>query len=394
MRAARSFCRLAPLAAALLILAGVRVGADEPPPEAVLAELPFLDFPEPNRIIVDLAPEGSAKPLKLMLDTGSAVSVMTPLAARELGVSVRRVKKDASYRRPTRLGRDLLFGVETLASDTGAKTSWEYGFVGGNFLAEYVVEIDFPRRRVRLLDPKRYQVPASVIAPQEAVLPIQVVSNRPSIEVTVDGAKLPVVVGTGVPWSAVFSGPSAKRAGLEAEKIAGLAARSVFGPLEVELSEAAQLAIGPFEFHQMPLLVAPKGWYNLQGPSESVIGYDLLSQFVVRLDYANQRLWLRRDPEAKLTFIGADIAVFREDGLLLIPKLDHFYAYIVRPESAAARRGLRQGDWIAGKDEQAIAAALREGKELTVIRQVNGIGVDTVLEAVAPSSAVSAPPNP
>ena len=127
-----------------ILLVGALASAEEPPAEAVLAELPFLDSPEPNRIIVDLAPKGSATPLRLMLDTGSSKSVMTPLAARELGVSVRRQKLDSSYRRPTLLGRDLLFEVETLGSDTGSKTGWEYGYVGGNFLAEYVVELDFP----------------------------------------------------------------------------------------------------------------------------------------------------------------------------------------------------------------------------------------------------------
>jgi hypothetical protein len=374
-------------------ISGAPVFAQEPPPEAVLAELPFYDFPEPNRIVVDLAPEGSATPLRLMLDTGSGNSIITPLAARELAVSVRR-QKDSGYRRPTRLGRDLLFEVEDLGSDTGSKTGWEYGFVGGNFLAEYVVEIDFSRRRVRLFDPKRYALPATASAPDEAVLPIQVVANRPSLEVSVDGEKVPVLLGTGVPWSAVLSGSAAKGAGLEAKKVAGLSARSVVGPVEVELAGAKQLGIGPFGFEDVPLLVAPKGWYNLGGPNDSVIGYDLLSQFTVRIDYANRRLWLKQDPGAQLTFFGGDIRVFRESGLLLIPKLDGFFAYLVRPDSAAARRGLRQGDWIGGMaSAEAIAKTLREGEELTVIRTANGVSVDTVLEAVEPSTAVSAPPQ-
>ena len=125
-----------------------------------------------------------------------------------------------------------------------------------------------------------------------------------------------------------------------------------------------------------------------------MVGYDVLSQFVLRLDYPNQRLWLRRDPAAKLTIFGADVAVFRESGLLLIPKRDHFLAYLVRAGSAGERRGLRQGDWIGGMaSAEAIAKTLREGEELSVIRNVDGVAVDTVLEAVEPASAVSAPPQ-
>ena len=57
----------------------------------------------------------------------------------------------------------------------------------------------------------------------------------------------------------------------------------------------------------------------------------------------------------------------------------------MRPDSVAARRGLRPGDWIAGMDSaEAIAKTLREGEELTVMRTSDGVGVDTVLEAVEP----------
>jgi predicted aspartyl protease len=394
MRAARSHARTGVrLAAALVVLAVARASAQDVPSEAVLADLPFLDFPEPNRVIVDLAPEGSAKPLRLMLDTGASHSVLTPLAARELGVQVRRTKQDP-YRRPTRLGRDLLFYVDAQVTDTGSKTGWEYGLLGGNFLADYVVEIDFPARRVRLLDPKRYAVPAATSAPGEAVVPLRVVGQRPGVELSLNSRKFVVMLDTGAPWTAVISGELARRAEISSERIAGFEAGTAYGPMQVELADVAQLAIGPFEFSNLPLLVAPKGWYNAGFAGDSVVGYDVLSQFVLRLDYANQRMWMRRDPAAKLTLFGADLAVFRESGLLLIPKQDRFFAYLVRPDSAGARRGLRSGDWIEGMvSAEAIAKTLREGEELTVIRISDGVGVDSVLEAVESPTAVSTPPR-
>lgn len=264
MSAARSRGRRGTrLAATLLLLAVSPASAEEPPPESVLADLAFLDFPEPNRIIVDLAPDGSAKPLRLMLDTGAGHSMLTPRTARELGVQVRRTKQDP-YRRPTRLGRDLQFYVDASVSDTGAKTGWEFGVLGGNFLADYVLEIDFPARRVRLLDPDRCSVPAAGGAAEEAVVPLRVVGQRPGVEIR----------------------------------------------------------------------------------------------------------------------------------LLLLSEGDRFLAYLVRPESAGARRGLRSGDWIEGMaSAEAIARTLREGEQLSVIRMVDGVGVATVLEPTAPPSAVSAPPQ-
>jgi len=103
-------------------------------------------------------------------------------------------------------------------------------------------------------------------------------------------------------------------------------------------------------------------------------------------------VWLKRDPEARLTFLGADVTVLQESGLLLIPKRGAFYAYIVRPDSAGAKRGLRQADVIEGMPSAAaIAKALREGDELTVVRTKNGVGVETLLEAVVMPTAQSDP---
>jgi predicted aspartyl protease len=382
MRDARSL-RLtrALFAAALLGWLAPEATADEVPPEAVLAELPFLDAPEPNRIVVDLAPEGSAKPLRLMLDTGASHSVLTPLAARELGVQVRRTKQDP-YRRPTRLGRDLLFFIDTQSSDTGSKTGWEYGLLGGNFLADYVVELDFPARRVRLLDPRKYSVPPATSAPQEAVVPLRIVGQRPGVELALNGKKSLVLLDTGAPWTAVFSGKLARSAEIAAGGGVGFQAGTVYGPMQVELAEAAKLAIGPFEFANVPVLVAPKGWYNATFASDSVLGYDVLAQFVVRLDYPNQRLWLRHDPLAKLTVFGADAGVLRESGALLVPRSDHFLVYLVRPGSAAGRRGLRPGDTIEGMESaEAIASALRGGGELKVNGAANLAGASAPPES-------------
>jgi hypothetical protein len=129
-------------------------------------------------------------------------------------------------------------------------------------------------------------------------------------------------------------------------------------------------------------------------PENSVIGYDLLAPFVLRLDYDNQRLWLRRVTQDPIRFGGADVALYRESGALLGAKDCRFKTWLVRPDSIAAGRGLRQGDVIEGiVSAAAIAKALREGDELTVERTTNGVGVDTVLEAAANPVAVSAPPR-
>jgi hypothetical protein len=135
--------RLLLVPAALLLTAPLR--ADEPPSDAILADLPFLDSGEANRVYVDLAPRGGKRRLPMLLDTGTDFSVFTPRAARAAGVRVRRVK-GAPYRRATVLGRDLQFSVDVGSSDTASRTGWEYALLGGNFLAHYVLELDFRAR--------------------------------------------------------------------------------------------------------------------------------------------------------------------------------------------------------------------------------------------------------
>ncbi len=288
----------------MLLLPGLGVAASpDPSPDAVLADLPFLDVEEPNRIVVDLAPEGSKRPLRLILDTGASHTVMTPLAARELGVSVRRLKRDP-YRKKTRLGRDLLFYVDTQSSDTGSRTGWEYGLLGGNFLDDYVVELDFVKRRVRLIDPKRFEVPEQVAAEDETVLPLAITTTRPAFDVMVNGVTFPVLLDTGAPLGFALSGKLADRAGIESVPNDLFEFGTVMGVVDSRLGASDRLAVGPFHFEGVPTVVLPNGWFNQGLPDDAVIGYDLLSQFLVRIDYPRRRLWLKRRPDWQITFAG------------------------------------------------------------------------------------------
>ena len=324
------------------VLLAASAPAEEPPPDAVLATLPFLESREVNRIFVDLAKPDSRRRLRLMLDTGASDSVLTPGAAREAGIRVRRLKRDP-YRRSTLLGRDLLFYVDTRRSETASRTGFEYGLLGGTFLADYVLELDFEARVVRLLDPDRYEVPESVAAPGEAVLPLEVVANRAGLELTVQGKPVRVLLDTGAPFGLLLSGEAAGRAGVASREVPGFQLAGVFGDLASELGEAERIALGPFEIKRYPVVVARHGNFNQGFPADSIVGYDLLSQFVVRVDYARRRLWLGRREGAPETFLGVDYDVYRESGALLVPHSEGYQVLRVDEGSLAATRGVAPG---------------------------------------------------
>lgn len=373
-----------------LLLASAAIAVSDVPEDAVVAKLPFLDVAEPNRIFVDLAPDGSA-PLQLMLDTGASDSVFTPLAARRAGVSVRRTKSSA-YRRETLTGRDLQFWVDTSTSDTGSKTGWEYGLLGGGFLANYVVELDFTARNVRLLDPKRFSVPASAQEPEHFVGKIGT-STRPVLDIEIDGHPLRVLVDTGWPSPVVLSGKAARAAGIDADALPEFGtAFTTRGPMPLRFFEASELKIGPFVFRNVPVQVAPKGWYGMAGETDdSVIGYDLISRFLVRIDYPEKRIWLRRESDA-VPYLGVDYAMTRESGAFLSPWPGLYRVDVVLPDTPAARLGLRPGDLVekraGAKTPEAVLQAIRAGESMKVMRAEDGVMADVHLE---PQKAAASP---
>jgi len=381
--------RLAALLFALLAAGPVAAsGPAQPegdvPPEAVIGVVPFERQGFSNRIFVNLAPEGN-RPFVWMLDTGAQGNVMTPLAARAAGVSVRRTKS-SPYVRKTRLGRSVRFWVDTSSSDTGSRTGWEYGVLGGEFLEEYVVEIDFPNRVVRFLDPKRYEVPETVSGEDERVLPMRVEAKRPFVEVEIGGKTTQVVLDTGAPDNLILSGHAARKVGIDWKSLPDFGRLgSTVGPVEVRLHESDVFRLAGFAFGNLPILVAPKGVYNIGGNTDSAVGFDVLRQFVVRLDYPRERLWLERTGDPKVTYLGVDYSLVRRSGAYIASKVDGYVVVGIAPESPAAKIGLRPGDVPVNAigegafEIEEFIGRVESSEEITVARQRDGIWVDVVL---------------
>jgi hypothetical protein len=271
------------------VLVAASSRADEPPPDAVLAALPFLEA-RPGQVKIDLGAEGG-RPLELLVQTEQLQSFATAGGARALGIPVRR-NKQSPYRRETCLGRDLELYVDTRRGDTGEAPGGDYALVGAPFLSRFVLEVDFPGRRVRFLDPERYRVPES--DPGNAVLAMRQRTTQPLIEIEVGGIRVPALIATGAPGTLVLPrgwvSPEA-RVRLDPETTATLDLPPGSGAMEA--ATAATVRLGPFEEVDVPLLVAADGVWN-QGPrSPALLGVDFLRRFVLRIDYPRARVWVR-----------------------------------------------------------------------------------------------------
>lgn len=343
----------------------------DPLPDALVGTIPLEDVQgEINRMIVNVAPEGH-RPFRLWLDTGATDSVLTPRAARANGVSVRRTKS-SPYIKPTRLGEPLRFYVDTTSSDTAAKT-FEAAVLGGRFLSLFVVEFDFDDRVVRFYDPDAYSVPESVSAPDEAVVPIGLTNNRPFVEVDLGGKRpLQVLMDTGAPGSLLVSGRSLKKVGIDTSDLPSYGSGTFWlGTTELRFKERQALRLGPFDLGDVPMEVAPRGTFNLGGNTGSLIGFDVISQFKMRIDYENQRLWLKRRENVPLTYMGTDIALGQKAGAYLGHWTGAYQVAYVRPGSPAEAYGLRTGDYFdlhavqdQNLDAEKIARAIETGATL------------------------------
>jgi predicted aspartyl protease len=334
--------RVAILLGAALLL-GTPASSEGPPPGAVVADVPFLPAGGPNRILIDLAPEAGQRRFPMMLDTGATYSVVSRSFAREMGVSVRPAK-ETPYRRATRLGRDLQFLVH-LGSDSSTHPSG-YGFVGGNFLGRYVLEIAFSERRVRFLDPQQYQVPERVDDPAETIVPLRVVSDRPFAEVEMHGRRIRVLVDTGDPFGLSLLRSSARELGVEGVPVEGLVVWGSRGRIQATVGEARQVRLGSLELEPLPILLYRSN-DNQAGASGASLGYDVLSHFDVRIDMPRRRMWLRRNEGREATLFGGNYPQMRRTGAYLEPKDDAVLVRFVFPDTPAARLGLEPGDWIS-----------------------------------------------
>jgi hypothetical protein len=84
-------------------------------------------------------------------------------------------------------------------------------------------------------------------------------------------------------------------------------------PPESLLGEAARVQIGSLVLEGVPVLVAPRGHYNWAGPDDSILGYDVLQEFTIRLDFQNGRAWLKRRSDAQRTLLGDDWEQVRDE---------------------------------------------------------------------------------
>ena len=317
----------------------------------VLLELPFL----PREASPEQRPGGGAiRPDSLVaLDLSTVPGRVEPMLLETLGsgrITPARAKRLSGAKItgtraevPSRLG-NLAFSIE--APSDPLATVGDVAWLGTAAFAGRVVEIDFPARRLRLLDPALHSVSAKPADTHEAVLDLHVGLGRSWVALPLNDKTVLIQLALGSQCGLVFDRELVIRSGVHPASLLPLAAETR-GERGLWLVD---LALGPFLLEKTPIVMASAGTSTADGCASNTLGLDILSHFVVRLDYLNKRMSLRSKTAPPRTWLGLPYASTRSAGSFLRRAPGGFEVLGVVPESPAGQLGLLPGDRLLAKD--------------------------------------------
>lgn len=297
----------------------------------------------------------------MLLDSGAQISVLDLRTATAAGVSVSSSSTVTGY------GADTLRGGVTSPVSVRMPGTNAYtlqmpaidlsgiepylgrrvaGILGADLFQRFVVEIDYPRSRVRLHEPTGFQ-------PTDAgeLVPLRVMDRLPYVDAIMelpDGKRLSgtLVVDIGSGSGVSFTGPFVSNENMMPSMGPTLPGRSVGlgGESQSAIGRLRTVHIGDVPIDRPVAQLALDRNGTAAGARAGAIGGDILSRFKVTLDYRRGALYLDPGEEHGRPFLaaaaGAGIVAEGE-------QLRQYRVWYVDVESAAAMAGLRADDVIS-----------------------------------------------
>ena len=375
--------------ASVLVLVSTAAVAEEVPPDAVVATMPFIV--EPGEVVLKLQTDGS--PCEIDVSTGESVSTASKSAEHALNTVLQRAGGGPpTVFRTSVSGMPLSVPLPVFLPLSGRDC---VGEIGGSVLRDYVLDLDFAAKVARFADPGKYAIPESTAQPDEAIASLHMRDDRPTAEIEVQGQQLQVLVNTQGVVPLLLSTAAAKKIGVDVDQL------PVGGKIQggdVRVFEGVDVSIGRLQFASIPGIVLPRGYGSLGEARDGVIGLDLISKSHVRFDYPRSRMWLRQGSQA-VTFFGVDYPTARRSGVLFFPSEDRRLLVVrVFPDTPAAGLGLLVGDLFDPKAADGkrrtpteITEAIGQGRPLRVSRKSHGTWQDVDLPSDPTQKPQTAP---
>ena len=323
------------------------------------AVIPF-DFDD--RAIVIQVRVNNSQPLKFFFDTGAGMSVVSAAQAANLHLPAAG-KLNVTGTGGTvggTIATGLSLGVKgvTVLNQSVAVLSLDdfpceardiAGIIGYDFIKEFVVEIDYEAKVLRLVDPENFHYQGSGV-----LLPLTI-TRTPRVRAGIKPPGRAVIEGsfeidTGHEGTMVINSPFVNRHKLLESLGHGIptTGRGIGG---ISRRTSARLENVQLGSYIVPSTVAGLSLATAGALSatdnDGVIGNEVLERFTVTLDYSSRRMWL--EPNTHLT----DAFSSDTSGLEIESRGDNcrvFKVTTIADESPAAEAGIQPGDELVAID--------------------------------------------
>ena len=227
------------------------------------------------------------------------------------------------------------------------------GIIGGDFIKQFVVEVDYPAQVLRLRDKDKFLysgsgeiVPMNLNSGGHPIISADVtVTGRPAIK-----GKFIVDLGSG--FSLALHSPFVEQQGLlESQKtIKALGGGGAGGRVSGRTGRIAELKIGKFQIENpLTLFSQDKAGAFASSELQGNIGQMILSKFTVLLDYGRDRIILEPNASLKEPIVPA------LGGLRLVAEGANYKTFRVEElveDSPATEAGLQKDDILLSVDQR------------------------------------------
>lgn len=293
--------------------------------------------------------EANGKPLRLAVDSGAGMNLLTPAAADRLGI------KGGTPVNANGVGNSSvaakIVDMESLKIGNATQNHPQAvvialpevlevdGLVGYGFFSTFVTTLDYEKQQMTFTPPSEFKAPAGYIE-----TPLRVRGNIPEVQMTVDGVEGWVKVDSGASDALTLFDDFVESRELR-ERLPDV--REVLGMMGVGGGAAADeakmkgLILAGFELPDMMISMSKqkKGAF---ADKEAIgnLGGDILRRFTVILDYTHGKAYFKKNKNFDVP------QLYNRTGIALLYAAKQHKVIGVRPGSVGEKSGVVVGETI------------------------------------------------